>query len=206
MSNENLNIFITEEDQTNKPLISPQIRKALFYFLASSVKPFTGEFINPKLLEAFLRTPELTVEKRNLSGNDEYLYQYGVESDCFIIILDGTATLQVGREGMEISAGLFSYYGVNALVDDGETLPDCIENDTFRKPYKPEFSLKVTSYCVCLKITRKEWKDPVKKTILERKYTVLLNGVTKKKSESKEVLVEDGFLKKEDEISTVQIV
>lgn len=35
LSNENLNIFV-EEDQTNKPLISSQIRKALFYFLSSS--------------------------------------------------------------------------------------------------------------------------------------------------------------------------
>jgi hypothetical protein len=36
LSNENLNIFVTEVDQTSQPLISPQIRKALFYFLASS--------------------------------------------------------------------------------------------------------------------------------------------------------------------------
>lgn len=36
LSNENLNIFV-EEDETNKPLISSQIRKALFYFLSSSI-------------------------------------------------------------------------------------------------------------------------------------------------------------------------
>ena len=36
LSTDNLNIFVTEVDQTNKPLISSQIRKALFYFLASS--------------------------------------------------------------------------------------------------------------------------------------------------------------------------
>lgn len=36
MSNDNLNIFVTEVDQSNKPVISSQIRKALFYFLGSS--------------------------------------------------------------------------------------------------------------------------------------------------------------------------
>jgi hypothetical protein len=35
LSTENLNMFITD-DQTNRPIISTQIRKALFYFLASS--------------------------------------------------------------------------------------------------------------------------------------------------------------------------
>jgi len=35
LSTENLNMFVTD-DQTNRPLISTQIRKALFYFLASS--------------------------------------------------------------------------------------------------------------------------------------------------------------------------
>ena len=92
LSNENLNMFVTEVDETNKPVISPQIRKALFYFLGSSVRPFTGEFIGPKILEAFLRQPEFTREKRNLSGDgsDEnmFLYRYDVECDYFIIILD----------------------------------------------------------------------------------------------------------------------
>jgi CBS domain containing-hemolysin-like protein len=35
LSTENLNMFVTD-DQTNRPIISTQIRKALFYFLASS--------------------------------------------------------------------------------------------------------------------------------------------------------------------------
>jgi hypothetical protein len=34
-SNPNLNIFI-KDDETSRPIISTQIRKALFYFLASS--------------------------------------------------------------------------------------------------------------------------------------------------------------------------
>ena len=139
------------------------------------MRPFTGEFISPKSLEIFLRKPELTKEKRNLSGNDNdsniYLYKYGVECDYFIIILDGAAVVQVGKEGMEINAGLFSYYGIDSLLNEHEKDPlECIGNDASRKPYKPEFSLKVGSYCVYLKITRAEWKNAVKNSIMERTY------------------------------------
>ena len=100
-------------------------------------------------MEIFLRRPELIKERRNLSNDtntDIYLYQYGVECDYFIIILEGNALVQVGKEGMEINAGLFSFYGVNALIDESQKDPlECIGNDSTRKPYKPEFSLKVNS-------------------------------------------------------------
>jgi hypothetical protein len=124
------------------------------------------------VLETFLKQPNLLRERRNLSEIDGvYLYKYGVEADYFIVILDGSATVEVGTDAIEINAGLFSYYGVNALIEGHETTPEQIigaENEI--KPYKPEFSLKVNSYCVYLKISRKEWKDAIKKTLLERNY------------------------------------
>ena len=136
-----------------------------------------GEFISPKMLETFLRKPEFTIEKRNLAeieNESDYLYKYGLACDYFIIILDGNATVQVGREkgGMEISAGLFSYYGVDALLYENETDPlkSISLKDNERKQYEPEFSLKVNSYCVFLKIKRSDWKDAVRKSLIERTY------------------------------------
>ncbi len=158
------------------------------------MRPFSDEFVSPKLLEAFLRQPELIVEKRNLSENDNMLlYEYGAECDYFLIILDGSAVLEVGKDTnsiMEINAGLFSYYGVNALLDD--SIKDakhlfalmhqqqCQANSTDtiatnhsatsgvmpKIIYKPEFTLKVNSYCVYLKVTRDDWLDVVKKSHL----------------------------------------
>jgi hypothetical protein len=165
------------------------------------VRPFSDDFISPKLLEVFLKQPELIIEKRNLSENDVdhnmMLYEYGVESDYFVIILDGSAVLEVGKDSyglIEINAGLFSYYGVNALVDEGvrdakqlfalmqqqqaqhstdtiATTHSAASNGlvSVHSPklgYKPEFSLKVNSYCVYMKITREDWLDVVKKSHL----------------------------------------
>ncbi len=134
-------------------------------------------------MEIFLRRPELIKERRNLSNDtntDIYLYQYGVECDYFIIILEGNALVQVGKEGMEINAGLFSFYGVNALIDESQKDPlECIGNDSTRKPYKPEFSLKINSYCVYMQITRAEWKLAVKNSIMERSYAIKMNDGVK---------------------------
>jgi hypothetical protein len=155
----------------------------VFSLTKKGVKPFTGEFISPKSLEIFLRRSELIKERRNLSNDtntDIYLYQYGVECDYFIIILEGNALVQVGKEGMEINAGLFSFYGVNALIDESQKDPlECIGNDSTRKPYKPEFSLKVNSYCVYMQITRAEWKLAVKNSIMERSYAIKTNDGVK---------------------------
>ena len=121
------------------------------------------------MLETLLKQPDLLRERRNLSEIDGvYLYKYGVEADYFIIVLDGSATVEVGADGIEVNAGLFSYYGVNALIESHETSPEqIIFNENEIKPYKPEFSLKVNSYCVYLKITRKEWRDAIKKSLLD---------------------------------------
>ncbi len=132
-------------------------------------------------METFLRKPELIKEKRNLVEDEldmnMYLFKYGIEADYFIIILEGSAIVQVGKEGMEINAGLFSYYGVDALVDENDTDPlKAIANE--KKHYTPEFSLKVNSYCVYLQITRRDWIEAVNQSIIERRANInILNNL-----------------------------
>lgn len=124
-----------------------------------------------------------------------YLYEYGVPCDYFIIILDGSATVKVGKEGMEIAAGLFSFYGIDALKP-GNDIVGLRLNESLLKPnpaavavslsendlsggfgvtlehnriqYTPEFSLIVNSYCVYMKVTRSQWADAVTKSMVER--------------------------------------
>ncbi len=189
---DNWNIFVKQTD-VNKPLISPQIRKALFLFLHSSnknikhenefsiqsklilnqgVKPFTIDFISPKVLDNALRHPDFIRERLNLneSTTNIYLYKYGEEADFFLIILNGSAIMEIGKEKINVNAGMFSYYGTNALMTEPNQGPEeVLLNETNFKPYIPEFSLKIEQYCVYFQISRGDWLKLVKNTNLERK-------------------------------------
>ncbi len=56
----------------------------------------------------------------------------------------------------------------------------CIQTE--KKYYKPEFSLKVNSYCAYLQIPRSEWICAVKQSILENKACDELILIRKTKS------------------------
>jgi hypothetical protein len=178
--NLNLNIFVTEVDPTNKPLISTQIRSALFNFLKTNVRPFSPDFINPKYLETFLRHPENIKEMRNLSNETNLnLYTNGKEADYFIVILEGSAVLEFASN-WKLVAGLFSFYGVRALIDDNEKTPlDIINNnDKIPTPFKPDYSLTVNTVCIYFQISRKQYIDIVKKSVFLANNVIVPNTTT----------------------------
>jgi len=159
IENKDYNIFV--EKNPEKPLISPQVRKALFNFLSSNVRPFTGDFLHTRVLETILKSSEYLKQKLNLAEDDLYLYKLGEECDYFVLILSGNAYVEIGREKLEVEAGIFSYYGVNALVDDISTAKDVLIKTHRNKAYIPEFSLKIKDDCVFFQMSRKEWIQQV---------------------------------------------
>ena len=106
-----------------------------------------------------------------------YLYKLGEPSNTFIIILDGNAILEIGKDKIVVQAGLFSYYGLNALIDplSQNSIQDVLDNEQNYKIYVPEFSLKIKNHqrCVYFQITREEWLKLIVKSNIERKYSVL---------------------------------
>lgn len=168
------NLFVNKVDETKKPLISPQIRKALYYILSTSVRPFTSEYLTNKQLETILKHSDFIKEKVNLADSDVYIYKNGQECDYFVVLLDGIATLEIGKEKIEQSAGLLSYFGVNALIpiDSMNQSPKSLtyaDTESTQKLYVPEFSLKIEQRCVYFQISRKEWLKAVINSNLERK-------------------------------------
>ncbi len=140
------------------------------------MKPFTIDFINPKLLENVLKRPEFTKEKINIANNEDdvYLYKFGEPCDNFIIILDGSAILEIGKDKITVQAGLFSFYGVTALMTDPNsqhTIEDVLINEQNYKQYIPEFSLKINQRCVYFQVTREDWLKLIKTSNMERKYS-----------------------------------
>ncbi len=123
-------------------------------------------------MDGILKHPDFIRERLNLneSTTNMYLYKYGEEADFFLIVLNGTAIMEIGKEKVLVNAGLFSYYGTNALLDDSNQTPDDILlNETNFKPYVPEFSLRVEQYCVYFQISRHDWLKLIKNTNIERR-------------------------------------
>ena len=132
--------------------------------------------------------------------NSMYLYKCGKEADYFIILLDGQAVVQSGQDGMEINAGLFSYFGVDALLGENEeeNVQDLLSDKL--RVYKPDFSLRVNTHCVYWRVTRNQWLSVVKQSILEKHATqnmlILKNKSNNNLANANKKLSQENFEKK----------
>ncbi|CAF0719182.1 unnamed protein product [Brachionus calyciflorus] len=184
-----LSFFLQQQkDTSQKALISPQIRFVMFQFLFTTVKPFTDEFLTRNVLELIFKRAVFKESRRSDPKLPrEYLYKYGKGCNYFILILSGEATIEVGKEKLEFSAGPFAYFGVNGLLCGFESAEQMFNEDpsfenlsnknfdslslsqkTYSKQYIPDFSLRVDEKCVFMKIDRDLWRNGVIKSCLER--------------------------------------
>jgi hypothetical protein len=133
-----------------------------------AVKPFTKDFITKSVLELIFKK-EVFKESVNIDRNTaDYLYQYGKPCNYFVLILSGEATIEVGRERLEFIAGQFSYFGVNALINDPtKTTKEILDDTTAYKQYVPDFGLRVDTKCVYIKLDRTLWLNGVRKSQYE---------------------------------------
>ena len=49
------------------------------------------------------------------AGKYTYIYEYGKAVDYFVLIVNGKAELETGKEKIVSDVGSFSYFGVSAL-------------------------------------------------------------------------------------------
>jgi len=166
-----LSFFLQQpKDTAQYSLISPQIHFVMFQFLFTTVKPFTCEFLTKSVLELIFKKASLKETRRlDTKSSPVYLYQYGKVSNYFILILSGEATIEVGKEKLEFPAGPFAYFGMNALLSGCDAADQILKEDfdSTKKPYIPDFSLRVDDRCVYMKIDRDLWKSGVIKSRLE---------------------------------------
>ncbi len=142
------------------------------------MKPFTSEFLTKNVLELIFKRGDVFKESRRAQdkSSPEYLYQYGKRCNYFIIILTGEATIEVGFEKLEFIAGQFAYFGVNALVNDGDSADQILKSDK-QHHYTPDFSLRVDDRCVYFKIERDLWFNGVRKSKYEVENSEMCNNI-----------------------------
>lgn len=187
-NSKDLSFFIEQQkDQSQRALISPQIRFVMFQFLFTTVRPFTSEFLSKNVLELIFKKALFKESKRvDPKLPAEYLYRYGKGCHYFILILSGEATIEVGKEKLEFPAGPFAYFGMNALLCGSESVDQVLGEDSaisspdsasetrsssskHSKLYVPDFSLRVDDKCVYMKIDHDLWRNGVIKSYYERK-------------------------------------
>jgi metal transporter CNNM len=54
-------------------------------------------------------------EEEASAGKMKYIYEYGKPVDYFILIVNGNAELETGKEKIVSEIGSFHYFGVSAL-------------------------------------------------------------------------------------------
>ena len=87
--------------------------------LFAGVDPFNEKFISAHILSRLLNVDlykefELDEDEAK-AGKVTYIYEYGKPVDYFVLIVNGKAELETGKEKIVSEVGSFSYFGVSAL-------------------------------------------------------------------------------------------
>ncbi|XP_064419201.1 metal transporter CNNM1 [Latimeria chalumnae] len=103
-----------------KVKVSPQLLLATHRFLATEVEPFKSTHLSEKILLRLLKHPsvfqELKFDEKNKKAAAHFLYQRNRPIDYFVLILQGKVEVEIGKEGLKFENGVFTYYGVPAIM------------------------------------------------------------------------------------------
>ncbi|CAF2320775.1 unnamed protein product [Rotaria sp. Silwood2] len=156
--------------------ISAQMKVAVFQFLSTSVEPFRDKFISAHILSRLLNVDlykEFEFDEDDAKvGKTTYIYEYGKPVDYFVLIVNGKAELETGKEKIVSEVGSFSYFGVSALYNPDEKVDELIrlKSNKFR-PFIPDFSVRVSEDVQILRIRRVHWLAAVRATYFENRQT-----------------------------------
>lgn len=137
--------------------------------LFSGVEPFKEKYISAEILTRLLNIDLYKDfefdEEANRSGKQNFIYEYGKAADFFVLIVNGNAELETGKEKIISEIGSFHYFGVSALyvsnIQGGFAV--CIESRkcfSFRilwKQSKIWFDLKRTNFVHSFRTSVFEW-------------------------------------------------
>ena len=101
---------------TSKDIFSPFVG---IPHLTSGVEPFKERFISAVVLSRFLnfdfyKEYEFDADDAK-SGKTTYIFEYGKPVDYFVLIVNGSAELETGREKIVSEIGSFYYFGITAI-------------------------------------------------------------------------------------------
>uniref|UniRef100_A0A5S6R090 CNNM transmembrane domain-containing protein n=1 Tax=Trichuris muris TaxID=70415 RepID=A0A5S6R090_TRIMR len=161
---------------------SPQMVLAAYQFLSTTFEAFSAEFISRGVFDRLMNQYVLHVHAPDQYEPMKLLYQKDLPSDAFLLILEGRATVVVGRDDMIFDAGPFHHFGYDVLktVSSSSELSQWIctamETDVFPSQealinasvFVPDYSLRISTDVVFLRLTASQYLNAVRATVLER--------------------------------------
>jgi len=92
---------------------------SIIKWLNLGVEPFKDKYISSNILSRLINVDlykEYEFDEEDAkSGKVTYIYEYGKPVDYYVLIVNGKAELETGKEKIVSEVGSFSYFGVSAL-------------------------------------------------------------------------------------------
>lgn len=127
------------------------------------VEPFKEEYISHNILKGLLKKDviqKIHCEESKHAHN--YIYSAGVPASFFLLLLEGCMLVQAGKDQLQFESRAFSHFGSPALIS---SLSDP------HGEYIPDFTVRPTTDCVVIIITRRQYLAARKATIFEKEST-----------------------------------
>ncbi|KFD65443.1 hypothetical protein M514_03832 [Trichuris suis] len=177
---------------------SPQMILAAYQFLTTTFEAFGADFISRRVFDRLMNQYVLHVHAPDQYEPMKLLYQKDLPSDAFLLILEGRASVVIGRDDMLFDAGPFHHFGYDVLktvATSGELsqwICTAIETDVFPSQealisasvFVPDFSLRISTDMVFFRLTASQYLNAVRATVLERGHSAQLRRGSQKQMNS----------------------
>ncbi|KAB0803311.1 hypothetical protein PPYR_00281 [Photinus pyralis] len=172
-----------ERRADNKVRISPQLTLATFQYLSTSVKLFKEDVISETILRRLLKQEIMFHIKKTKDWRNDptmLIYQQGKACDYFVLILEGRVEVTVGRDNMVFESGPFTYFGVQALVQniavaDSPSAPSTLGSlqslnmdAMLRHTFLPDYTVRASTDVLYMRIKRSLYLAAKRATLMER--------------------------------------
>lgn len=167
--------------------VSPQLSLATYQYLSTTFEAFRTDIISDQVLQRLIKQNVIRTRPPEAYETPKYLYQKDKESDYFVLILEGRATIIVGESELVFEPGPFHHFGYEVLrnmmiqaprftVANLESIAQAVSVPSLPDPsashrftFTPDFTLKITHEMVYLKITASTYLKAIRATLIERR-------------------------------------
>lgn len=185
--------MFAERRDNHRIRISPQLTLATFQYLSTSVDAFKRDSVSETILRRLLNQDIIHHVRCKGKEKDDasmVIYQQGKPVDYFVLILEGRVEVTVGRESLVFESGPFTYFGIQALVQNvvvvespqqpsslggGQvmgSLQSLNVDALLRTTFVPDYSVRAVTEVVYITIKRTLYLAAKRATLMERSQRV----------------------------------